>query len=269
MSELSLGLLTIATNGYTKYLPDLLQSASSHLKVFPNYCHYIFTDDVPFVQELANQFPNFDLKIIRVPNLMWPDATLLRYELYCQYKEIFSHDILMHLDADMYFLADLEFEVPPKRWEGGMAFVEHPGYFRPKLFDFRVTSIKARIRSRLMGGYGSWETSKMSTAYTPREQRRKYLCGGAWFGFRNEFLDFCDKARKNIEIDTQNGVVALWHDESHLNSIVSLSDNPTCFSSRYCYEPKYGKTLSNPILLAIDKSNSLKEQLRFVGYHTQ
>jgi histo-blood group ABO system transferase len=265
MPDFSLGLLTIATNGYTKYLPDLIQSASENLRDFQKYRHYIFTDDLTYLLGLMKGFPSVDFKAVEVPNYGWPDASLLRYEIYRANRHLFTDDILMHLDSDMYFMSMLEFEISPKYWAGGMAFVEHPGFFKPKILDFRRRAIESRIRSLLIGGYGAWETSKGSTAFTPRGSRKKYLCGGAWFGYREQFLDFCETARSRVEIDRNNGVVAKWHDESHLNCLVSTESMPTIFSSRYCYDPKYGKVLNNPILLAVDKSVSLKDQLRAIN----
>jgi histo-blood group ABO system transferase len=261
MTDFSLGLLTIATNGYTKYLPDLIQSASDNLKDFPNYRHYIFTDDMSYILNLMTGFPSVDFEVVEVPNYGWPDATLLRYEIYRAHKYLFTDDILMHLDSDMYFISKLEFEIPPMEWAGGMAFVEHPGYFKPKYFDFRRRSVTSRIRSLLIGGYGAWETRKGSTAFTPRRRRKKYLCGGVWFGYREQFLDFCEAARRGVEIDGNNGIVAKWHDESHLNYLVSNARISTIFSSRYCYYPQFGKSLISPIILAVDKSKSLENQL--------
>lgn len=265
MHNLSLGLLTIATNGYTKYLSDLIQSVAHNLKELPNYCHYIFTDDVAYVRNLMKDFPSIKFEVTNIPNYGWPDATLLRYEIYCKNRDLFTNDILMHVDSDMYFISKLEFEISPMDWVGGMAFVEHPGFFRPKIYDFRTRSIRSRIRSIMIGGYGAWETSKESTAFTSRDRRKNYFCGGAWFGFREQFLDFCEVARRNVEIDKGSGIVAKWHDESHLNCLVSLEVKPTILSSRYCYDPQYGKSLRSPILLAVDKSKSLEDQLRWIN----
>ena len=261
MSKYSLGLLTIATNGYTKYLPNLVTSAASNLKNFNNYCHYIFTDDVEYARKLVFLFPETNFIITEIPNLKWPEATLLRYEIYCKFKNVFSSDILMHVDSDMYFLSNLEFEISPSEWEGGMAFVEHPGFFKTDLFDVRISALKSKVRLLWMGGHGAWETSKRSAAYTPRHRRKTYLCGGAWFGFQKDFLEFCEIAHQNVLKDSENGLVAKWHDESHLNCLVSSRTNPTILTSRYCYEPRYGKFLIDPILLAIDKSISLEQQL--------
>lgn len=262
MSDYSLGLLTIATNGYTKYLPDLISSASRHLSIFQKYCHYVFTDDEDFVHDLKKSFPQIEIKCIKVPSYGWPDATLLRYQIYNQHAAIFSHEILMHVDCDMYFLSSLRFEIPPTHWVSGMAFVEHPGFFRPSPTAFGPKAIRARVRSWSMGGYGDWETSSESSAFTPRKFRKRYVCGGAWFGFRKEFLEFCENAKRNVELDKQNNVLAKWHDESHLNYLISFQKYPTILSSRYCYESKFGKVLKSPILLARDKSISLEEQLR-------
>lgn len=257
----SLGLLTIATNGYVEYLPNLIQSASKHLNLFPKYCHYIFTDDVAAVEKLSKMYSEIHFKITEIPSYGWPEATLLRYSIYSKHKELFDHEILMHLDSDMYFLNDVVFEVDPENWSSGMAFVQHPGFFKPRMYDFSSAAVISRFRAILVGGYGDWETNTKSTAYLPRKLRRIYFCGGAWFGFKEEFLKLCDVAGTNVEIDSQRGITAKWHDESHLNSLAAFFEDPTFFSSRFCYEPKFGNILKNPILLAVDKGKTIQEQL--------
>jgi hypothetical protein len=264
MCNFSLGLLSIATNGYVKYLPDLVASTAKNLKNIESYCHYIFTDDPGNVQKLSKEFPDTNFIIIEIPSLGWPNASLMRYEIYSRHKDVFETELLMHVDSDMYFLSNLEFEVPIHKWVKGMAFVQHPGFFRPLLSDLSNTAIRSRFRAVLVGGYGDWETSKASAAYTPRSLRKQYFCGGAWFGYRKEFLEFCETARINVEKDSKQGIVAKWHDESHLNHLIALWHNPSVLSSRYCYEPKYGKYLKDPILLAVDKATSLEDQLRSI-----
>ena len=69
------------------------------------------------------------------------------------------------------------------------------------------------------------------TSFLTKETRlrlRTYLWGGgvsyvqgAFNGGRsNEYLNLCEELSKNIHIDLDKNVIALWHDESQLNKYI-------------------------------------------------
>jgi hypothetical protein len=253
--------LLTCTNGYEKYLNNLILSSLNKFKTFSSFKFYIFTDNPTRVEQFKNYQNQQFLEVIPINTLGWPDASLKRFEIYWKYKELFEEEILVSIDADMYFLQDLVFEKDPSDWNYELAFVSHPGYSDKLVFrstqDF-LRRISRRIR---YGGDGSWETSKSSTAFVPRRLRKTYCCGGVWFGRRISFLDTCKILAEKVWVDKDNGVMPIWHDESYLNSLVAALENPTILSSRYCYDPNLGNHYSSPIILAVNKSLSLKSQL--------
>lgn len=94
----------------------------------------------------------------------------------------------------------------------GITATEHPGY---------------------VGERGTPETNPKSTAFVPYV--RTYFCGGFNGGSVKAFLATAQLIRMRIEIDKQNGITAVWHDESHLNRY--LFDNPPAkiLSPAFCY----------------------------------
>ena len=46
---------------------------------------------------------------------------------------------------------------------------------------------------------------------------RDYVCGGINGGERDAYLKFCHTLQKRIRQDKDRGIIALWHDESHIN----------------------------------------------------
>jgi hypothetical protein len=142
-----------------------------------------------------------------------------------------------------------------------MAFVLHPGFYRVTLrvLHFMKTGrfyacAKLIYNYVLMGGFGAWETEPTSVAYVSRERRNIYCCGGVWLGHNVAFLEFCAELSRQVNLDLKNGVMARWHDESHLNHFVSNIEKVTIFSPSYCYDRRYdvdGKLKRK--IIAIDK----------------
>ena len=72
------------------------------------------------------------------------------------------------------------------------------------------------------------------------------------------FLNMARTINKNINIDKTNDVMAVWHDESHLNRyFISNFDKFKVLSPEYCYPEKYHEIIPcNCRLLALYKNHS-------------
>lgn len=258
---MKLGILTIATNHYLEYFEDLVKS---FVGVYPN-CNdlewYLFTNRVAEAKELSKNLP-FNVTILEVPPYAFPEATLFRYKMYVENSEWFDADLLIHLDADMLvksdqFLKIVKDSVFPER----MTLIEHPGYFRPigtpRAFLYfrnpRYILIDLLMKIKF-GGIGSWETNINSKAFVPRPKRKKYFCGGIWFGNRETVVEMCEELSHAINQDLAVGIIAKWHDESHLNAFASRN-KVEGLSPELCFEPKYPNLNGlNEIVRVVDKN---------------
>ena len=70
-----------------------------------------------------------------------------------------------------------------------------------------------------------------------------------------EFLKMCSNLSKNINKDLENGIVAKWHDESHMNRW--RIDNPPSkiLDCGYCYQESLFRP-HKPKILALDKNHA-------------
>ena len=62
-----------------------------------------------------------------------------------------------------------------------------------------------------------YDRNKMSSAYIDNIDGDEYIMGGFFGGRKDDFLKMSEILQNNIDKDLENNIIALWHDESHLN----------------------------------------------------
>ena len=208
---------------------------------------FVFTENPEEELNFARHLKNIKVSAFKILPYSWPDATILRYFIFHSQIRNLNSEILMHLDADMLFVANPWQRIKMKVQKSQVCLVEHPGFWRPKgikkvLFYLRNPSCIFRdVRMVLRyGALGAWERNGKSSAYVARKSRTKYLCGGTWFGLRDSIAQLLNDLSSAVELDTTNGVTAIWHDESHLNKWASGNEysveNPElCFDETYSH----------------------------------
>lgn len=246
MSNPSLGVLTVATNIYIDYWREMALSLDSHVQLSDNIVLHVFTNQLTEVDRIRKLLKNLVVVSHEIPNYKWPEATLLRYKIFNDASDEISEDVLMHLDADMLIkLSPLE-RIFDSVKSSPICLVSHPGYWRPKGIVEKTNFYRKNFGVLLndlrmmffIGGLGSWETDKGSLAFVKRKFRRNYVCGGTWFGERQSFLNMvCDLSHK-VTADLEQNRIAVWHDESHLNSWASQNVHLT-LDPGFCHVQTY------------------------------
>jgi Fe-S-cluster formation regulator IscX/YfhJ len=260
---MSIGILTIATNKYIDYWMRMVESFEINTQDTKSQTFFVFTDVFEVAIEFSSMHPNLDIKVIKIDEMGFPEATLLRYEIYNTFKDQLKNEILMHLDADM-LIRDSDFlqlESIAATSTAEMILVSHPGYWRPKKnLAIQMYARNPRILLRdlymqiKLGGIGSWETDVTSQSFVPRKYRKNYACGGIWMGKNDSFKKLCSELSVLTQQDLFNNKIPLWHDESFLNMWASKHEIDLLDSS-YCFDPRYVnlKSLKN-IVEAVNKS---------------
>jgi hypothetical protein len=257
---LKIGILTIATGHYLKYWCEMIASAELNLNGSGHeICFHVFTERHKEVEELTRDFRSFEIKSHEIPGYGWPEATLFRYKIIEKFRSHFQEDVLMHLDADMLVRADFLKTIEFNELVGGIGLVAHPGFWRPtrargRMYLQNPKMLISDIRRLITyGSLGSWETRKQSSAYVRRSNRQQYVCGGFWLGMRNEFLSLVTNCAEQVEYDDAREMIAVWHDESHLNRWAA-ENMFTLLTPAYCYDPAYPQLASlRELIRAVDK----------------
>ena len=124
-------------------------------------------------------------------------------------------------------------EFLPEESSNGLVGLIHPGGYDREVNEF------------------TYDRNEKSTAYIPYGEGRYYYAGGLNGGRTPAFLKMSETLRDNTEEDKRNGVMALWHDESHINRY--LDHPPYSLTPAYCYPEGWNMPFPQIILL-LDKS---------------
>jgi len=226
-----IGLLIVATGKYIDFVPALINSARTNFCKNHHVIYFVFTD---------GQLPAAD-DVVVLPHqkLGWPYDTLCRNFAYCAHSELLGcMDYLFALDADMLFVAPVGDEILSER-----VGVIHPGFSN----DPNMGTPEERIES---------------TAYLNKENMMHYYAGGFFGGIAAYFLSMVATIRENIMHDAKKDIIAIWHDESHLNRY--FVDNPPtlvlspsyCYPGSFCLASAWGLFHLPPKLVALDKDHA-------------
>lgn len=189
----------IATNKYLEFLPDLIESIDK----------FFLKDDIINIiihtnLEIKDLYPN-EGRIRITPNHItheaWPFTTLKRFHYFLSVEEvIMESDYSFYIDADSLFIGDVK-----------STLIEHKGMI-------------GTIHPCLFNSCGTPERNPASKAFIHSNENNRYFCGGFFGGDSSSFINMSRVISNNIDIDLNNNIIAIWHDESHINRF--LLDNP-------------------------------------------
>lgn len=207
--------LLIATGKYDIFVAPLIESLKKH---FIEHRTILWTDG----QAKADY-------TFEHPHEPWPLPTLNRYKTFLSKRPLLEEfDYLYYMDVDMLAVDTIGEEILGER-----VAVLHPGF---------------------VGKIGTPERRKKSMAHIPRREKSRYFAGGFQGGSVSEFLAMCDTIHEWIEIDRQNGITAIWHDESHYNKYLHTHPPTVVLDPGYCY-PESWYINYDKKLLALDKDH--------------
>lgn len=218
----------ICTGKYTVFWKEFYLSSERYFLSDHEKHYFVFTDgkidffDIPRIH------------CIHQENLGWPENTLKRFHMFFSIKDYLKdYDYLFFCNANLLFVQHVDDEILPSITEG-IVVTQHPGFFNkaPNEYPYdRNPGSKAFISS----GIGA-----------------HYVAGGFNGGCQEAYLKLIQTLKQNVEEDERKGIVALWHDESHLNRYI-LDHSYKLLSSAYLYPEGWDIPFEKKILVR-DKS---------------
>lgn len=223
-NQYNVGLAIVATGKYVTFVEPLIRSAEQHFLNRHHRFFFVFTDHVDQVIKQDNVI------VIYQKKLGWPYDSMMRCSMYYNARVYMKDmDFLYACDSDMRFVDTVGDEIL-----GDLVATQHPGY---------------------IGNRGTYETNQKSLAYIAPHEGTCYFAGGFYGGKRDEFLLLNKTLNERIQADLYQGIMPVWHDESHLNRYL-IDHKPTVIlTPSYCY-PESWKLNYHPRLIALDKNHA-------------
>ena len=228
-------ILTIATNKYIQFVERLLDNIEENFLNGHEIQCILFTDHEVETSD--------NVKVCQIDHESWPIPTLKRYNYFMKESDFISQfDYCYYFDADMAIIDKVGDEIL-----GDLVATKHPGQSFHNINDM------------------TYDRNQNSLAYVPYGEGKTYYAGGFNGGKTKNFLKMSKVISERVNDDLERGVIALWHDESHMNRY--MIDNPPTLSlsPSYCYpeaalKNPQGWVLSSnfpeikPKILALDKN---------------
>jgi hypothetical protein len=209
---MKIAILYICTGKYDVFWKEFFESYEEYFLPNSQKEYFVFTDaETLYAENECNGIHKIYQK-----QLGWPDDTLMRFHMFDSISEqLEKFDFIYFMNANCKCVTTItEEEFLPK--DKDIVVVQHPGYYNKNPKDF------------------VYDRNPKSTAYIPKNQGQYYICGGINGGKSQAYLKLIKELKNNIDIDKSNGVIAKWHDESHINRYILNHDNWEIKSPEYC-----------------------------------
>ena len=229
---MKIAILYIALGRYDVFWDDFYKSCEKFFIPNAQKTYFVFTDS-DNIRATEN--------MVKIPheNMGWPNNTLMRFDLFLSIKDkLKDFDYIFFFNGNMEFIAPVGHEVlPDEKLNDGLVMGLHPGF-----------ALKPRKE-------WTYERNPESMAYIPFDSGAYYVQGCLNGGTSKAYLKLCQECSKNTHTDLDKNIVAVWHDESHLNKYI-LDKNPLILGCNYLWPENFpGKKPDDIKIIQRDKSN--------------
>ncbi len=235
---MKVAIVFIGTNNYINFLPKYYENIEKYFLPNAQKTFLVFTDG-------KLEDPPENIISYYQEHLEWPYITLTRFEIINKARdEIAKNDYMVFLDADALvanrILEEEFFSDKP------LFGVWHPCH-----------NLGMPPHNKLPGAF---ETNSNSLAYVDVDKIEPavYYQGCVWGGKVPEVFEMIDELQNNVNKDLENGVIAVWHDESHINRyFIDNKDRVHTLGPEYAYPEVFaGYCEFSPKIIHLAKDNS-------------
>lgn len=227
----------IGTGKYLNFLPKYYENIHEYFLPKSEKTFLVFTDG-------EGDFPE-DVKVYKQKHLEWPYITLTRFGIIQKAKEeIEKNDWFVFIDADALVVDSIieeDFFDNTKSFFG----VHHPCHF---------------LQMSPHNEYpGAFETNPLSLSHiTQTDDLSIYYQGCLWGGKVPDVLKMIEELDYRVNKDLENDIIAIWHDESHINKFfIEHKENVNSLGAEYAYPEVFSDHCKfDPKIVHLAKNNS-------------
>lgn len=201
--------LFIATGRYIAFWKEFYKASKQYFLTEHDVHYFLFTDH-------SEVETGDDVTLVSKPFYPWPMETLRRFETFLNIQqELQQYDYIYFMNGTLLPVAPMGQEIFPTSRQKLMVTL-HPGYYQHPRSTY------------------PYEKNGMSLARVLPSEGEYYVAGGFNGGRAKDYLSMCRELADAVRQDLDNGVVAVWHDESHLNKYV-IGRHPLVLSPEYLF----------------------------------
>lgn len=217
-----IAVLYICTGKYSVFWDEFYKSSEEKLLTNHHKTYFVFTDSEG-IRNSENVKVNYQKK------LGWPYDTLKRFEIFTSViDELDEFDFIFFFNANAKVYSKIDEEILPIN--EGLVGVQHPCHWNSTNHNF------------------IYERNPQSLAYIEPGKGENYFMGSFNGGKAADFSKLIKTLSKRIIIDEENGIIAIWHDESHLNRYF-LDNEVKVLPPSYAYPEEMELPFEKRILL--------------------
>jgi len=192
---MKIAVLYICTGLYSEFWKGFYESSQKYFFINEEVEYFVFTDS-------SSIKSTSDITKIHKECKGFPMDSLFRFAMFLEIKDQLSKfDYIFFFNSNMQFVDYVAHEILPSENENNLTAGVSPGYYQTNSAFF------------------PYERNKKSFAYIPyiKDYNYTYYMGGLNGGKSTEFLDLIETCANWIEKDYAKHIIAIYHDESHLN----------------------------------------------------
>lgn len=217
--EEEVGILYICTGKYRVFWEEFYETAEKHFLPGTTKHYYVWSNfPVPAASNVT---------YVPCPWCGWPDETLKRFHRFLAIKDdLLRHKYLYFFNANVKLIADVHGEEVLPVGAYRLVAAVHALWWRPG-----PTVECKNVRDLL-------ESNPMSLAYVPDPAKHDYIMGGFNGGYSEDYMEMAKTIKVRIDIDMAQGIIAKYHDESHMNHY-SMSHPFRLLSPEYLFPENF------------------------------
>lgn len=191
-----IAILYICTGEYVCLWEEFYKSFEEKFVCGMSKDYFVFTDAESVYGDVKD-----NVHRIYQENLGWPGNTLFRFKIFLtQKEELLKYDYVFFMNANIVCASEIGEEFLPKNER--LTVVIHPGFYNTLNYFY------------------TYDRNRKSSAYIPYGKGEVYVTGGVNGGRSIDFMELCEELDRKTDDDYKKGIIALWHDESHLNKYI-------------------------------------------------
>ena len=202
---MKVGIIFIGTSKYAEFFIGFKKAIDTYFLKESEKEFFVFTD-----QPNNKCFNEKNINVTAINHVGWPWITLHRFKFMNKIvSSLNKMDYVFFIDADLWPCSEItKSELIDHGYP--LVGVQHPGFIN-KVGTFETDT---RSTSNIFDGYYNLS---------------KYRQGCFWGGKSSWIIEMVKSLNKAVDIDTSNDIVAVWHDESHMNKYF-LQNNQSVYT---------------------------------------